>query len=92
MWNGQTIKQITLRAYCDMRLRAAAAGVFALAWWGIFYPELCFSDNTYAQVEVVSGQETETGQSDYRDILNASGDEIVIKSRLLEWIGQKVNK
>lgn len=92
MWNRQIIKQIALRAYRDMRLRTVTAGVFALTWWGILYPELCFSDNTYTQVDVASGQETENGQSDYRDILNASGDEIVIKSRLLEWIEQKVNK
>ena len=92
MWNGQIIKQIVLRAYCDMRLRTAAVGVFALAWWGIFYPELCFSDNTYTQVEVVDGQEIEIEQSDHQDILNASGDEIVIKSKLLEWIEKEVNK
>ena len=92
MWNGQIIKQIALRAYCDMRFRTAAAGVFALTWWGILYPELCFSENTYAQVETVDGQEIETERSDYHDILNASGDEIVIKSRLLEWIEQNINK
>ena len=91
MWNRQIIKQIALRAYFDVRLRMAAVSVFALTWWGILYPELCFSDNTYAQVDVVDGQEIETEQSDYRDILNASGDEIVIKSRLFEWIEQKIN-
>lgn len=91
MWNRQIIKQIALRAYFDIRLRTAALSVFALTWWGILYPELCFSDNTYAQVDVVDGQEIETEQSDYRDILNATGDEIVIKSRLFEWIEQKIN-
>ena len=91
MWNRQIIKQIALRAYFDVRLRMAAVSVFALTWWGILYPELCFSDNTYAQVDVVDGQEIETEQSDYRDILNASGDELVIKSRLFEWIEQKIN-
>ena len=91
MWNRQIIKQIALRAYFDVRLRMAAVSVFALTWWGILYPELCFSDNTYTQVDVVDGQEIETEQTDYRDILNASSDEIVIKSRLFEWIEQKVN-
>ena len=92
MWNRQIIKQIALRVYYDMRFRTAVLSVFALTWWGILDPELCFSDNTCTQVEVADGQEIETGQSDYRDILNASGDEIVIKSRLLEWIEQKINK
>ena len=91
-WNRQIIQQTVLRVYCDMRFRTAAVGVFAFTWWGILYPELCFSENTYAQVEVVDGQEIVTEQSDYHDILNASGDEIVIKSRLLEWIEQNINK
>lgn len=92
MWNRHTMKQILLKGYYDLRLRAAMTGVFALAWWGILYPELCFTDSTYTQVIVVDGQEIEVEQSDYRDFLRSEGDEIVIKSRLLEWIEQKISK
>lgn len=92
MWNIQLIKQILLRGYYDLRLRAAMTGMFALVWWGILYPELCFTDSTYTQVIVADGQEIEVEQSDYRDFLQAEGDEIVIKSRLLEWIEQKISK
>ena len=92
MWNRQTMKQILLKGYYDLRLRAAMTGAFALAWWGILYPELCFTDSTYTQVIVADGQEIEVEQSDYRDFLQAEGDEIVIKSRLLEWIEQKISK
>ena len=92
MWNGQIIRQMVLRVYCNLRLRAAAAGAFACVWWGILYPELCFADDTYTLVDAAKEQETETGQSDCRDILHAAGDEIVIKSRLLEWIEQTLNK
>ena len=92
MWSRTIIKQIALRAYFDMRIRTAAVAVFALTWWGILYPELCFTDSTYSQIDAVDGQEIEAEQPDYRDILNASSDEIVIKSRLLEWIEQKISK
>ena len=92
MWNKQAIKQILLRAYSDLRLHAAAVGVFAFVWWGLLYPELCFTDNTYEQVIIVDGEEIETEQPDYRDVLSASGDKIVIKSRLWEWLEQKINK
>lgn len=93
MPNREIIKHILLKGYCDLRLRAAMMGMFALAWWGILYPELCFTDSTYTQVIVEDGQEIEAeDQPDYRDFLRAADEGIVIRSRLLEWIGQKINK
>ena len=92
MWNRQIIKRIMLRAYSDMRVHAAAVGVFAFVWWGILYPELCFTENTYEQVIIMDDEEAEDEQSDYRDVLNASGDQIVIKSRFWEWIKRKIDK
>ncbi|MCH5259546.1 MAG: hypothetical protein J1F18_07330 [Lachnospiraceae bacterium] len=92
MVDRQNIKHILLKACGDVRLRAAAAGMMALAWWGLLYPELCFTDSTCAQVTVADGQELAVGQADYRDILDATGDEIVVKSRLLEWLEEKAGK
>ena len=92
MWNIQLIRQILLKGYYDLRFQAVMTGMFALTWWGILYPELCFTDSTYTQVIVADGQEIEVEQSDYRDFLKAEGDEIVISSRLLEWIEQKISK
>ena len=89
MIDRQIIKQILQKAYRDVRLRTAAAGVFALVWWSVLYPELCFTDSTYTQIIVMDGQEIEAEQPDCRDVLNAAGDEIVIKSRLLEWLEEK---
>lgn len=86
------MKRIAIRAYCDLRLRAAAAGAFACVWWGILYPELCFTDATYVQVDAAAEQEIENEQKDCRDILQVSGDGIVIKSRLFEWIEEKIDK
>ena len=92
MWNRQIIKRMMLRIYCDLRLHAAAVGVFAFVWWGLLYPELCFTENTYEQVIIVDGEAIEIEQADYRSVLSASGNEIVIKSRLWEWIEQKISK
>lgn len=92
MIDRQNIQQVLLKVYRDARLRTAAAGVMALAWWGLLYPELCFTDSTCAQVTVTDGQEIEAGQADYRDVLNATGDEIVVGSRLLEWLQEKMGK
>ena len=92
MWNRQFIKKIMLRVYCDLRLHAAVVGVFAFVWWGLLYPELCFTENTYEQVIIVDGKEVEAEQADYRNVLGASGNQIVIKSRLWEWLEQKINK
>ena len=92
MIDRQNIKQILLKASGNARLRTAAAGVMALTWWGLLYPELCFTDNTCTQITVTDGQEIEAGQADYRDILDATGDEIIVKSRLWEWLEEKVSK
>lgn len=92
MWNSQVIRHMALRAYGSLRLRAAAAGTFACVWWGILYPELCFTDSTCEQVAAADSDEAETENRDSLSILDVSGDGIVIKSRLLEWIEEKINK
>ena len=93
MPNRENIKHILLKGCYDLRLRAVMTGMFALAWWGILYPELCFTDSTYTQVIVEDGQEIEAEeQPDCLDFLRAEVDGIVIRSRLLEWLGQKINK
>lgn len=89
MWKKNIIKQILWRGYCDIRLRAAATGILAFIWWGVLYPELCFTEGTYQQVITAGGEETAVDEADYRDLLEAAGDEIVIKSRLLEWLEQR---
>lgn len=80
------------KAYRNLCLRAAAAAVFALVWWGVLYPELCFTETTCEPVVVEQGQEIEAQPTDYTGILEADGDEVVVKSRLLEWIEEKRNE
>ena len=92
MWNKQTLKQIMLRIYRDVRIHMAAAGLFAFVWWGFLYPELCFTENTYEQVSIVDGEAAEAEQTGYQGVLGASGHQIIVKSRLWEWLEQKINK
>lgn len=72
------------------RIRSLAVTVFAVAWWGILYPELCFTEETFEQVIVTEACQEMTQQEVYEHLLAASGDEIVIKSRFLEWLDEKI--
>ncbi len=72
------------------RLRTFAVTVFAMAWWGILYPELCFTEETFEQVFVTGECHEMTQQEIYEHLMTASGDEIVIRSRFLEWMEEKV--
>ena len=92
MLNRENLKNLIQKGYYDLRLRMAVVSIMALGWWGILYPELCFTESTCAQVIVSQGQEIVTEQTGYQDILNASGDEIVVRSRFLEWLEQKKSK
>ena len=85
MLHRQIMRHILPRAVRGLRLRAALAGVSACIWWGVLYPELFFADGTYEQME--------TEDADREDgILRASGDEIVISSRFLEWLRKKTDR
>lgn len=71
--------------------RSLAVCIFAAAWWGIFYPELCFSEGTCAVVWTENSQKEDKEpqrhleEIDATAVWQASGDEIVISSRLWEW-------
>lgn len=92
-----------------------AACVLAAAWWGIFYPELCFSEDTCAVVRTENvqaednktlsqtdglqeeghqigdarnrgaGKQSGAEEIDAAAVWQASGDRIIIRSRLWEW-------
>ena len=99
MWNRSYVKGILLKGYRDMRLRAAAAGVLACTWWAVLYPELCFTPDTYERVIMTDEEETVPEKEaavisgmDGQTILDATEDQIVIKSRLLEWLEEKAGR
>ncbi len=84
---------ITLKNICkNYRIRAAAAGICALVWCGLLYPELCFTQGTCEQILIVQGQEIVIEQLENTDILGASGDEIIVRSRFLEWLKEIKSK
>ena len=90
MWNNrQTFRQIIWKGYCDLRLRAAFTIILAFTWWGVLYPELCFTKDTFLKITVTEDGESMPEEADYREIMNASGDDIVIRSRLLEWLEEQ---
>ena len=64
---------------------------FAFAWWGLLYPELCFTEDTFRQVIVEDGEVITVKEACYREILDAEGDDIVIESRLLEWLEESLS-
>lgn len=82
---GKAIQKL----YQNVRLRMSLLIVLAFAWWGILYPELCFTEDTVQQVIVADGETRTVRENDYKEIMNAAGDEIVIGSRLLEWLEER---
>lgn len=77
------------QVYENVRVRTAVLIVFALAWWGILYPELCFTENTFRKIVVEDGEEKPAEEAEYREIMDAVGDEVVIGSRILEWLEER---
>lgn len=93
--------------------RTLAVSLFAAVWWGIFYPELCFSEETCevvtseemrenalsAQMKTTGGRDVPGAEADAfaaagrieaEEVWDASGDEIVISSRFLEWLEENL--
>lgn len=58
----------------------------ALAWWCVFYPELCFNSATCRQIIVQNGKEQAVAIEDLRGLLMADSESIEFSSKLLEWI------
>lgn len=84
-------KQISLTMVS--KFLGAAVGIIALVWWCVLYPELCFPRDTYEAV--YETQENDVLEKEisgvYPEILQADDDKIVISSRLLEWLKQKID-
>ena len=97
MWNKVRIEQILWKGYYSLKFRAWMTVAFAASWWGILYPELCFTETTCQAVVIEECAVTENQQDDlcqttYREMLETTGDEVVVKSRFLEWVGEYIDK
>ena len=107
MWNKARIEQILWKGYYNLKIRAWMTVAFAASWWGILYPELCFTEATCQAVVIEECAVDEDQQDDmcikdkskedlsqptYREMLETTGDEVVVKSRFLEWMGQYIDQ
>ncbi len=77
------------------KLQVLMAGVFAFIWWFFFYPELCFPEDTCTVIYQGETYDMETWQELHPDIsqqlLHTEGENIIVKSRLLEYWQQSKN-
>ncbi len=76
--------------------KTLAVCMFAAAWWGVFYPELYFTEETCEEIQMaeadMAAEKFECGETDGAvrkieagEVWQASGDSLVISSRFLEW-------
>ncbi len=68
-------------------LTGIAAGALAFVWWSVLYPELCFPQDTY-DIMYEMEEEGISGDDMCRQLLWADGEQIIVTSRLLQWIKQ----
>ena len=107
MWNRANIEKMLWKGYYSLKIRAWMTVAFAASWCGILYPELCFTEATCQAVVIEECTVTEDLQNDegkketkqkvlrqptYREMLETTGDEVVVKSRFLEWMEQYIEK
>jgi len=79
--------------------RMPAACILAAVWWSLFYPELCFTEETCEAVRDVDAEEADEQRVDGQNwetdgisgILRADDGEIVVSSRFLEWCEAKLS-
>ena len=88
-----------------MRSAGLLAGVLAFVWWCVLYPELCFPQDTYEAVyEAGEGSAAKEGvekegaeqessaltEENCCRLLRADKEQVIVKSRLLEWLEQHI--
>lgn len=99
MWYREQRKRIEKTAgllcsgYQKIRLKAGLTCMFAAAWWGILYPELCFTEETFQAVtesedKMHNTEEQTVQQISCQELLKCTGEDIVVRSRLIEWLEQ----
>lgn len=70
-------------------VRITLAICAALGWWGVLYPELTMTPDTYAAADVREA-EWEFDSGIYYRLLNAQEGELSFKSRILEELRRSV--
>lgn len=71
-------------------ITGALTGMSAFVWWFLLYPELCFPQDTYEIVCELPDEEEDCLEEDiYGQLITADDGQIIIKSKLLEWLKKK---
>ena len=91
------MKKETLQNIKMMLMRVAVVAA-AFVWWSVLYPELCFPGDTYeivydedAEVEKdAEGAAVFSEEEIYTGLLQAGEEQVIVKSRLLEWIRKQM--
>lgn len=80
------------------RIKTAICVCLYVCWWGLLYPELVVNPDTCRMVDGETGEEVleQAGQMSagllYQALLEADRDQIRYRSRLLELLGQLLEK
>ncbi len=79
-----------------LKIKKAMWLIFAFGWWGVLYPELTLTEDTFrivwADQEVYREWEEESAMEIYYDLLQAEPKQIKIKSKLLELLAGLLEK
>ena len=75
-------------------LRTAVMGIFtavsAFVWWFLLYPELCFPEDIYEIVYEEQEMEENCSEEEiFSQLMLSDEGQLVIKSRILEWLKKK---
>lgn len=70
------------------KLKLGLCMVLAACWVGASYPELCFTPRNCQLFERKDGKEVPVEMQDAGDIWNIRSEEVVISSRIWEWLQQ----
>lgn len=82
-----------------IKIKKAIWLLAAFGWWGVLYPELSLTEDTYRMWKVENGVLTEVSDTEelcatqiYYNLLSAEPEQIKIKSRLLETLAAYLEK
>lgn len=82
-------KMVDCRKHLKQQIVGLLAGIFAFVWWCVFYPELCFPQDVYEAVYETESELAEEAEENCRGLLQAEEEQVIVKSRLLEWLERR---
>ena len=96
MKDSKFLKSCNVRKYLRTIFTGLSVGTFALVWWLVFYPELCLPRDVYEvlyeqDMYDMDGEDLYSEEEIWNQLLQADGERVIVKSRLLEWLQQHKN-